>query len=98
MGDAVRVSAPTRASRQGEPNALRPLAGVRVIDFSWVLTGPICTRILAALGAEVIKVESAARPDLSSRDLNWEQLNPSKRSLTLHLTDSRARDLAPAPI
>ncbi len=98
MGDAVRVSAPTRASRPGEPNALRPLAGVRVIDFSWVLTGPICTRILAALGAEVIKVESAARPDLSSRDLNWEELNPSKRSVTLNLKDSRARDLARALI
>ena len=34
-------------------------------NFSWVLTGPICTRYLASLGAEIIKVESAARADLS---------------------------------
>lgn len=73
---------------------LRPLAGVRIVDFSWVLTGPICTRILAALGAEVIKVESAARPDLSQRDLAWEELNPSKRSVTLNLKQPAARDLA----
>jgi crotonobetainyl-CoA:carnitine CoA-transferase CaiB-like acyl-CoA transferase len=77
---------------------VRPLEGVRVVDFSWVLTGPICTRILAALGAEVIKVESAARPDLSFRDLTWEALNPSKQSITLNLKESRARDLARALI
>ena len=82
--------------RATEP--LRPLEGIRVVDFSWVLTGPICTRILAALGAEVIKVESAARPDLSFRDLAWEELNLSKRSITLNLKESRARDLARALI
>jgi crotonobetainyl-CoA:carnitine CoA-transferase CaiB-like acyl-CoA transferase len=96
--ESVVVSA--RAPRLGEddPSVLRPLEGVRVVDFSWVLTGPICTRILAALGAEVIKVESAARADLSFRDLAWEELNPSKRSITLNLKKSRARDLAHALI
>ena len=68
-----------------------PLAGVRIVDFSWVLTGPIATKFLAALGAEVIKIESRTRPDLSQRDLAWEELNPSKRSITLNLQDERAR-------
>ena len=71
-----------------------PWLGVRIVDFSWVLTGPICTKFLAALGAEVIKVESRARPDLSQRDTSWEELNPSKKSITLNLKEERARDLA----
>ena len=79
-------------------SGLRPLEGARVVDFSWVLTGPICTRYLAALGAEVIKVESAARADLSSRNLSWEELNLGKRSITLNLKQPRARELVGALI
>ena len=41
----------------------RPLEGLRVIDYSHFLAGPYVGRCLAALGAEVIKVESAMRPD-----------------------------------
>jgi benzylsuccinate CoA-transferase BbsF subunit len=57
------------------------------------MAGPICTKYLAAMGAEVIKIESQARPDLSHRDVSWEELNPSKRSITLNLKEERAREL-----
>ena len=96
-GPAESVVTPPRSAppaARASADALRPLAGVRVVDFSWVLTGPICTKYLAALGAEVIKIESAARPDLSPRDLSWQELNPGKRSATFNLKDERARELA----
>jgi benzylsuccinate CoA-transferase BbsF subunit len=57
------------------------------------MAGPICTKYLAALGADVIKIESQTRPDLSHRDASWEELNPGKRSITLNLKHDRARDL-----
>jgi benzylsuccinate CoA-transferase BbsF subunit len=84
---------PRREFAQRGQSGVRRLEGVRIVDFSWVLTGPICTRSLAALGAEVIKVESATRADLSQRNLAWEELNMGKRSITLNLKESRAREL-----
>lgn len=43
----------------------RPLAGMRVLDFSWVWSGPMVTALLGEFGAEVIKVEHGARLDSS---------------------------------
>jgi len=42
-----------------------PLQGVRVADFCWVWIGPYCCKLLAMLGAEVIKVEGHKRTDLT---------------------------------
>jgi crotonobetainyl-CoA:carnitine CoA-transferase CaiB-like acyl-CoA transferase len=95
-----RTVAAAANGNQGDPTerTQRPLEGIRVVDFSWVLTGPICTRYLAALGAEVIKIESASRADLSQRNLAWEELNLGKRSVTLNLKHEQGRDLARALI
>lgn len=83
-----------------------PLAGVRVLDFTWVWAGPFCTQLLADLGAEVIKVESARRtdntrlgrlPDGTPKGLNrnagHNQLNRGKLSITCDLSSPGGKEV-----
>lgn len=78
-----------------------PLAGLRVIDLTRVLSGPFCSMILADLGAEVIKVETPGEGDPvraqgDMRDgLSWyfAGFNRNKQSITLNLRDAAARNV-----
>lgn len=69
----------------------KPLAGVRILDFSQLLPGPLCTQHLADMGAEVLKIENrttgdAARPSPTGElPLLFLLTNRNKRSLAVDL-------------
>lgn len=86
---------------------ISPLEGIKILDFSHILAGPYCTRLLADFGAEVIKVESRTRPDMTGALRPGEKVdgrqdrpplflntNRSKRSITLDLKTEQGRETA----
>jgi len=81
---------------------MQPLQGVRVLDFSTLLPGPLCTLMLAEAGAEVIKIERAGGdemrsyvPKFGTDSVNFALLNRGKKSVCLDLksAEDRARVL-----
>jgi len=85
------------------------LKGIRVLDLTMVFAGPVSSRILASLGAEVIKIESAVRPDVFTRGNVYPEndpgtepwnrgslfhsLNAGKKGITLNLGTDKGRDI-----
>ncbi len=72
------------------------LEGVRVVDFTWHLTGPLTTKHLSDLGAEVIIVESRRRPGWARgapRTSSTDQFCTGKLSITLNTRDPRGLEL-----
>jgi alpha-methylacyl-CoA racemase len=78
----------------------QPLAGIKVLDFSTLLPGPLAGLILAEAGASVIKIERpdqgdemrAYEPRLGDDSVNFALLNRGKRSIALDLKAQDARD------
>ncbi|MEK7353690.1 MAG: CoA transferase, partial [Chloroflexota bacterium] len=70
-----------------------PLAGVKILDLSWVLSGPFTTMILSDLGAEVIKIERPGSGDLArgngpfidGESSYFMSINRGKKSVSLNL-------------
>ncbi len=73
-----------------------PLSGIRVLDFSWVIAGPTTTRYLAAMGAEVIKVEAPGRGDPGRATELHGVLGQAKRGIVLDLKQPQAVEIARA--
>ena len=94
------------ASASDGPGSL-PYAGLRVLDLTAFWAGPVCTHVLGMLGAEVLHLESTARPDgtrllagLRFSEPNWWErsgiflgLNTNKKGITLDLATERGREV-----
>lgn len=82
----------TRFGRHPRPHARRRLRPL-VLDLSTLWAGPLCASLLGAAGADVVKVESTARPDASSEASPglFRALNGSKRRVALDLASAPGR-------
>ncbi len=86
LGLTVSPGANPAAPAAGE----LPLSGVRVLDFSWVIAGPTTTRYLAAMGAEIIKVEAPGRGDPGRATELHTVLGQAKKAIVLDLKQPEA--------
>ena len=103
--DTVPFMADTPADTPADAPA-RPLQGMRVLDLSWVVAGPMIGRCLADFGAEVTRIESAKKPEVARltgpfpdgvRDLDrsglYENCNAGKQGVTLDLGTAEGREI-----
>jgi crotonobetainyl-CoA:carnitine CoA-transferase CaiB-like acyl-CoA transferase len=82
--------------RERRSSGKMPLSGIRVLDFSWVIAGPTTTRYLAAMGAEVIKIEAPGRGDPGRTSELHTVLGQAKKSVVLDLKNEEAVAVAQA--
>jgi formyl-CoA transferase len=81
---------------------VRPLEGVRVLDFTHVQAGPTCTQLLGYMGADVIKVERPGAGDITRGQLRdvkdvdslyFTMLNGNKRSITIDTKSPKGKEV-----
>ncbi len=98
---------PVPAPPAPPPSTPLPLEGLRVLDFMWVMAGPVVTRVLADYGATVIRVESPSRPGAGrsmapfrngefapQNSLFFDNMNAGKLGLSLNLSCDEGRAVA----
>jgi crotonobetainyl-CoA:carnitine CoA-transferase CaiB-like acyl-CoA transferase len=71
-----------------------PITGIRVLDFTWVVAGPVATRILADHGAEVIKLERKPGPPGARQQGLQGDLHRNKLSIAVNMANPRGIEIA----
>ena len=96
----LRAPVPAGAARNGASDnhsaeRVKPLDGVRVVDFTQAVAGPVATGFLAFLGADVIKVETDAHPIARRPDAPaFAELNRGKRSVNINAQNPEGLEVA----
>ncbi|MEM7094600.1 MAG: CoA transferase [Actinomycetota bacterium] len=104
LGEAARQPSVALTTETETASPRRPLEGLKVLDFMWVMAGPAGTRVLADLGATVIRIESASKIDTARtlqpfhNDTNsletsalFANMNAGKLSFTVNPTTDEGR-------
>lgn len=76
------VQAPHKVWPQTDTDGYKPLAGIRVIDFSRVIAAPAVSKLLAALGADVLKISNLDNPEIGALLVD---MSTGKRDTALNL-------------
>jgi crotonobetainyl-CoA:carnitine CoA-transferase CaiB-like acyl-CoA transferase len=105
LNESTRNPSKSEAA-DGDSNGEPPLAGLKVVDFMWVMAGPGATRILADYGATVIRVETSKRIDTArtlvpfvtgqpgpENSVRFHDMNAGKLGVTLDLARPEAREV-----
>ena len=80
---------------------MRPLEGIRILDLTQFVAGPLCTLTLCDLGAEVIKIERPGfgddtrneTPARNGTSAKFISCNRGKKSIELNLKDPRQKEI-----
>ena len=104
--DSAPVAPATATDRAETPGVAMPLAGIKVLDLSWFMVGPMTTKVLADYGADVLHVESSVRIDGQrtsgpfrdgvrdpERCSDYGQVRTNQRSIMLDISRPRGRDV-----
>ncbi|KAK9444183.1 caib baif family enzyme [Metarhizium brunneum] len=83
------VPAPRSTWPSQKSDKLKPLEGIRVIDFSRVIAAPVISKVLAVLGAEVIKVSNKNLPDVTA---TWIDLSTGKKDANIDLKSDEGKN------
>lgn len=107
LGKGEKFAWPARLTSVAPKSQNLPCAGLKVLDFSWVVAGPLIGRALADFGATVVRVESSSRLDAArvmgpypngerdiQKSLLYENMNAGKLGLTLNLATPEGQQVA----